>query len=43
MVTGKSTIMGVHTTGVGVEAEHTRLVTWVREAKNRETTTTTTT
>ncbi|KAM4121643.1 hypothetical protein ACJW30_01G020000 [Castanea mollissima] len=43
MVTGKSTRMGVHTIGVGVEAEHTRLVTWVREAKNREATTTTTT
>ncbi|KAM3758154.1 hypothetical protein ACB098_01G021300 [Castanea mollissima] len=43
MVTGKSTIMGVHTIGVGVEAKNTRLVTWVREAKNREATTTTTT
>jgi len=43
MVTGKSTIMGVHTIVAGVEAEHTRLVTWVREAKNREATTTTTT
>ena len=42
MVTGKSTITGVHTIGVGVEAEHRRLVTWVREAKNREATTTTT-
>ena len=27
MVTEKSTIMGVHTIGVGVEAEHRRLVT----------------
>ncbi|KAL0017474.1 hypothetical protein SO802_004543 [Lithocarpus litseifolius] len=43
MVTGKSTIMGVHTIGVGVEAEHRRLVTWVKEAKNRDATTTTTT
>ena len=43
MVTEKSTIMGVHTIGVRVEAEHRRLVTWVREAKNREATTTITT
>ena len=42
MVTGKSTITGVHTIGVGVEAEHRSLVTWVREAKNRKATTTTT-
>ncbi|GMY23758.1 putative receptor protein kinase ZmPK1 isoform X2 [Fagus crenata] len=34
MVTGKNTIMGVHDIDVGVEAEHKRLVTWVRETKN---------
>ncbi|KAL4649552.1 hypothetical protein ACB092_01G021600 [Castanea dentata] len=43
MVTGKSIIMSVHAIGAGVEAEHRRLVTWVREAKNKEATTTTTT
>ena len=36
MVTGKSTIMGVHTTDVGVEAKNERLATWVKGKKNRE-------
>ncbi|KAM3710318.1 hypothetical protein ACJW31_01G020100 [Castanea mollissima] len=40
MVTGKSTIMGVHTTNVGVETKYKRLATWVKGKKNGEVATT---
>ena len=40
MVTGKSTQMGVHRIDAGAETEDRRLVTWVREKKNREAATT---
>ncbi|KAM3758155.1 hypothetical protein ACB098_01G021400 [Castanea mollissima] len=36
MVTGKSTITGVHTTDVGVEANNKKLATWVKGKKNGE-------
>ena len=40
MVTGKNTIMGVHTTNVGVETKNKRLATWVKGKKNGEVATT---
>uniref|UniRef100_A0A7N2KRQ0 Receptor-like serine/threonine-protein kinase n=1 Tax=Quercus lobata TaxID=97700 RepID=A0A7N2KRQ0_QUELO len=40
MVTGKNTIMGVHTTNVGVETKNKRLATWVKGKKNGEIATT---
>ncbi|XP_065629005.1 putative receptor protein kinase ZmPK1 [Quercus suber] len=40
MVTGKSTIMGVHTTNFGVETKIKRLATWVKGKKNGEVATT---